>query len=114
MKITKKRLQEIVLEEMRTLKEYTGSATKTDTPETDTPETETEEKFTRQTAIAGEREGGSATDRARRASSVTAREGALLSIIQALRAEIGEPGELEDVSGVTRDLMRGLGKARKQ
>jgi hypothetical protein len=114
MKITKQRLQEIILEEMN----EAGMPLDAEREKWGVPQEEEEpageEKFTRQTAIAGEKVGGSATERARAASAVTAREGALLSIIQALRTEIGEEGEVEDVSGVTRDLMRGLGKARKQ
>jgi len=124
MKITKQRLQEIILEEMKeaeivreagrgsAMAPLAGGDRPGEMPP-EKPETE-KEKFTRQTGIAGEREGGSAQERAREAAALTTREGALLSIIQALRTEIGAPGEVEDVSGVTRDLMRGLGKARKQ
>jgi len=106
MKITKKRLKEIVFEELkRGLKEIDLTAKLT-------PE---KEKFTRQAAIAGAKKAGSAgaAGLGRAASGLTPREGQIEAIIQALHNELVNTGEIPDITTVSRLVRMALEKSRE-
>jgi len=95
MKITKKRLQEIVLEEMRTLKEYTG-------PGEEDPK-KPFRKSDLQKAVAG---GDTRGDRSRKISTMTGAEPAAVNITNDIEAGLAEPGTHPATAQVLRLLQR--------
>jgi hypothetical protein len=101
MKITKKRLKEIVREELkRGLKEVHAPG---------------HEEFTRQAAIAGAKEAGKAgaAGLGRAASGLTPREGQIEAIIQAIHNELVNAGEIPDITTVARLVRTALEKSRE-
>ena len=98
MKITKKRLQEIVLEEMRTLKEYTGPGKPPD--KTEEPQEEPQ-KLDKAAARAGAKSTrAKGTGMERDVGAMTPVEGGIEARLQAIHDELVNPGEIAGASRI--------------
>ena len=111
MKITKKRLQEIVLEEMRTLKEYTGPV-KTEEPPGETEEPQKLDKAAARAGAKSTRAKGTGMER--EVGAMTPVEGSIEARLQAIHDELVGPGEIADASRIRQllDNIMNMLKAR--